>query len=108
MVHYLPAARVKAAATVNQNQRKKRGKDMANMLGHADKRTQQQRHDDAITGKEDLRPTALNNESNMVGTGPANNVEDERAVGTTPAPKDHDKKKGPGKYKPGNPGPGAQ
>ena len=35
---------------------------MANMLGHADKRTEQQRHDDAITGRDDLTPTALNNE----------------------------------------------
>lgn len=43
---------------------------MANMLGHADKRTEQQRHDDAITGRDDLTPTALNNEGNMVGTGP--------------------------------------
>ena len=36
---------------------------MANMLGHADKRTEQQRHDDAITGRDDLTPTALNNNS---------------------------------------------
>ena len=76
---------------------------MANMLGHADKRTEQQRHDDAITGRDDLTPTALNNEGNMVGTGPNTKKED-----TTPAPKNPDKKKGPGKYKPGNPGPGVK
>ena len=67
---------------------------MANMLGHADKRTEQQRHDDAITGRDDLTPTALNNEGNMVGTGPNTKKEDTRAVGTTPAPKNPDKKKG--------------
>ena len=54
---------------------------MANMLGHADKRTEQQRHDDAITGRDDLTPTALNNEGNMVGTGPNTKKEDTRAVG---------------------------
>ena len=81
---------------------------MANMLGHADKRTEQLRLDYSITGRDDLTPTALNNEGNMVGTGPNTKKEDTRAVGTTPAPKNPDKKKGPGKYKPGNPGPGVK
>ena len=32
---------------------------MSNMLGHADKRTELLRHDVAITGRDDLTPTAL-------------------------------------------------
>lgn len=81
---------------------------MANTLGHADKRTAEQRHDDAITGRDDLKPTALNNPGNAVGTGPANGMEDARAVGTHGDHSHGDADKGPGKYKPGNPGPGAQ
>jgi len=51
---------------------------MAVLKGHSDKRTPEQRHDDSVTMREDIKPTALNTEKNYVTTGPGTGKEDER------------------------------
>ncbi|WAX11084.1 hypothetical protein CB457P1_00046 [Enterocloster phage CB457P1] len=51
---------------------------MAVLKGHSDKRTPEQRKNDAINRREDLTPTALNTEKNYVTTGPATGKSDER------------------------------
>lgn len=51
---------------------------MANLKGHSDKRTPEQRKNDVINRREDLTPTALNTEKNYVTTGPATGKSDER------------------------------
>lgn len=54
---------------------------MANMLGHADKRTAEQRSNDA---EQKARPKGAQDRT-TVTTGPATGKEDERAVGTEDA-----------------------
>ena len=51
---------------------------MAVLRGHSDKRTAEDRKNDTINNKKNLKPTALNTEENRVTTGPATGVTDHR------------------------------
>lgn len=72
-------ARVKAGATIITYRKKEsEEKIMANKLGHADKRTEEQRRNDMA---QNVRPKGAQDKT-FVTTGPATGKEDERAVGT--------------------------
>lgn len=77
---------------------------MANTLGHADKRTAEQRRNDTA---QKAMPKGAQDKT-TVSTGPATGKEDERAAGTHGEHDSNRPKDGPGRYIPGNPGPGAQ
>lgn len=79
MVQYLPAARVKVAATINRIMKERY--IMTVLRGHADKRTAEQRANDVA---QDARPKGAQDKT-AVTTGPATGKEDERAVGTEDA-----------------------